>query len=150
MTGTLVHAFITTIPDYSDGLMYGLPCETISQVQWVQNSAARLMMRTRRFEHSSPVPWQLHWLPVPQRNILKYLDTDLSYAAWPVTKLSHESIEALYVNAHTLRSAKGNLLTVLPSRLIWQKVCSCDANIMEQSSIKQSTCWLCECFQEDA
>ena len=39
----------------------------IRRLQAVQNAAARLVTRTRRRDHISPVLLQLHWLPVYQR-----------------------------------------------------------------------------------
>ena len=70
---TLLHAFIATRLNYCNGLMYGLPRQTISQLQSAKNLAARLITRTRKFDHISPVLWQPHLLPVPQRTIFKIL-----------------------------------------------------------------------------
>ena len=73
VTETLVHTFITTKLNYCNGLMCGFPRRTIFQLQRVQNSAARLITRTRKFDRISPVLRQLHWLPVAQRVIFKIL-----------------------------------------------------------------------------
>ena len=46
-----------------------------SRLQRVQNTAARLITRTRKREHITPVLCSLHWLPVryrPQYKILVY------------------------------------------------------------------------------
>ena len=43
VTETVVHAFNSTRLDYCNGHMYGLSRQTISQLQRVQNSAARLI-----------------------------------------------------------------------------------------------------------
>ena len=43
----------------------------IDRLQNVQNSAARLIARRRKFDHITPVMKELHWLPVNQRIIYK-------------------------------------------------------------------------------
>ena len=48
-------------------LLYGVSHGNIRQVQSVQNAAARLLTAARRREHISPVPRQLHWLPIQSR-----------------------------------------------------------------------------------
>jgi len=58
-----VHAFITMV-DYCNGLLTGPPKKTIRQLQLIQNAAARILSRTRKYEHITPVLKSLHWLPV--------------------------------------------------------------------------------------
>uniref|UniRef100_A0A8C6KQ30 Reverse transcriptase domain-containing protein n=1 Tax=Nothobranchius furzeri TaxID=105023 RepID=A0A8C6KQ30_NOTFU len=70
---TVIHAFVTTRLDYCNALYIGVSASCISQLQRVQNAAARLLTGTRKFEHISPVLASLHWLPISFRIHFKIL-----------------------------------------------------------------------------
>jgi len=53
--------------DYCNSVLYGVTDNLIQRLQFVQNAAARLITRTGRCEHISPVLQELHWLPVRRR-----------------------------------------------------------------------------------
>ena len=61
---TLVHAFVTARLDYANALPYRLPQTTLQRLQRVQNCAARLVSRTRKYDRIMPVLQHLHWLPI--------------------------------------------------------------------------------------
>ena len=49
------------------------PATSIHRLKSTQNSAARLISRTPRYEHITPVLVQLHWLPITKRCLFKIL-----------------------------------------------------------------------------
>jgi len=72
-TKKLVHALVTSRLDYNNALLYGLPKKTIAPMQRVQNAAARLISKTRKRDHITPVLKDLHWLPVHLRTEYKMI-----------------------------------------------------------------------------
>ena len=56
--------FIKGRLDYCNSLLYGLPNTQISKLQRVLNAAARLVTSSCKFNHVTPVLYELHWLPV--------------------------------------------------------------------------------------
>ena len=72
-TERLVHAFVSSHLDYCNSLLAGLPNSHIAPLQRIQNTAARLVTRTKRTEHITPILQSLHWLPIQQRISFKIL-----------------------------------------------------------------------------
>ena len=72
-TERLVHAFISSKLDYCNSLLYGLPSTEVQKLQRIQNIAARLVVKAKRTDHTSPILRQLHWLPVSERISFKIL-----------------------------------------------------------------------------
>ena len=59
--------------DSCNSLLYGLPDLQISKLQRIQNSAARLVTRSRTYDHVTPILPNLHWLPIRSRIDFKIL-----------------------------------------------------------------------------
>ena len=70
---TLIHAYITSRLDYCNGLLYGLPTNLVAKLQSILNTAARLVTKTRKYEHITPVMINLHWLPIQYKIQFKLL-----------------------------------------------------------------------------
>ena len=70
---TMVQALVTSRLDHGNVLSHGLPNTTISVLQRVQNTAARIITRTPKRDHITPVLRKLHWLPVEKRLLYKVL-----------------------------------------------------------------------------
>ena len=72
-TQTLVHAFVTSRLDFCNSLFYGTPASVLSKLQSIQNAAARIVTKTSKYDHITPVLHSLYWLPVQYRIYYKIL-----------------------------------------------------------------------------
>ena len=57
---------------YCNSLLYGCRKMQFKKLQYVQNTAARIVTQTRKFVHITPVLIDLHWLPVSYRIVCLY------------------------------------------------------------------------------
>ena len=72
-TAQLIHALITTRLDFCNSISYNLPNNKIERLQRIQNPAARMLTRSPRRNHITPVLRELHWLRISDRIIFKIL-----------------------------------------------------------------------------
>ncbi len=63
----LINAFMTSRLDYCNALVGGCSACLINKLHMVQNAAARVLTRTRKYNHLSPVMSTLQWLPIKHR-----------------------------------------------------------------------------------
>ncbi|MBN3319353.1 CD80 protein, partial [Atractosteus spatula] len=59
----LINTFFSQI-DYCNALLTGVSKSTLNKLQYVQNSAARILTRSSASNHITPILKSLHWLPV--------------------------------------------------------------------------------------
>lgn len=69
----VLHALVFARLDYCNSLFSGLPNCATRSLQLVQNSAARILTRTSRYSHITPILASLHWLPIQTRADFKVL-----------------------------------------------------------------------------
>ena len=113
----IVHALITSRLDNNNSLLYGLlDCE-IKRLQRVQNNAARIVTRSKRREHITPVLRSLHWLPISSRIVFKILL--LTFKAINGHAPSYlTDLLVPYHPARQLRSSNSGSLTVPKTKLV--------------------------------
>ncbi len=107
----LVHAFMTSRLDYCNALLGGCPASSINKLQIVQNAAARVLTRSRKYDHITPILQSLHWLPIKFR---------ISYKILLLTYKSLNGLAPAYLNSllsrynptRSLRSQNSGLLVV--------------------------------------
>ena len=110
---TLIHAFVFSRIDYCNALFAGLPKKTTDRLQLVKNAAARVLTKTKKWEHITPVLKSLHWLPVTYRIDFKILL--IVYKALHGLAPSYLSdCVSRYEPARPLRSSTADLLDVPP------------------------------------
>ena len=80
---TLIHAYITSRLDYCNGLLHGLPTNIVAKLQIILNTAARLVIKTRKYEHITPVMINLHGYQSSTGFNLNYCSSNTNpYMAW--------------------------------------------------------------------
>ena len=72
-TKSLVNSLVTSRMDYCNALLYGIPKLLLDKLQRLQNTSARVITRTSRHAHITPVLKELHWIPVAHRIDFKIL-----------------------------------------------------------------------------
>ena len=110
VTKKMLRAFVLSRLDYCNQLLAGCPKYLLSKLRKVRNNAARLIFRTTRSAHVTPMLHSLHWLPIEQRIEYK-LSLIISHQA-PIylSELLH-----LYTPSRQLRSSADNRVFRIPS-----------------------------------
>ena len=105
----LINALVTIRIDYCNSLLYGLPDCSLSRLQRILNTAARILCKIPKFDHISKTLLDLHWLPIQQRILFKILI--LTYQAYHKTVPQYLcDLIMPYSNARCLRSDNMSLI----------------------------------------
>ena len=128
----LVVALVTSRLDYCNSLLNGLSQTHMLRLQCVQNTAARLICRIKKFEHISMSLQSLHWIPVVFRPRFKLLCIvfqalrgvgllylqELICPYHPTPSLHSQSKNLIYVPACRTASY-GNRLFTVETAILW-------------------------------
>uniref|UniRef100_A0A8C6NV41 Reverse transcriptase domain-containing protein n=1 Tax=Nothobranchius furzeri TaxID=105023 RepID=A0A8C6NV41_NOTFU len=113
---TVIHTFISSRLDYCNSLFTCLSRTSLSRLQVVQNACARLLIKSSKHTHITPLLLQLHWLPVNFRVHFKILV--LVYKALRGQAPSYiGDLLSPYTPSRSLRSSDQCLLVVQRTRL---------------------------------
>jgi len=96
---------------YNRGIsdLYGSSSMKIDKLQRVQNTLARVVSKTHRRDHITPVLADLHWLPVRYR--IEYKIALLAYKALTIPQPQCLSeLICLYETPRQLRPRRANIL----------------------------------------
>ena len=112
-TKTLLCAFVLSRLDYCNALLAGSPLSIIQKLQKVQNNAARLIFRSSRSAHVTPLFASLHWLTVEKR--IHYKIALFCFKALNNTSPSYISdLLRVYTPSRQLRSAADTRILRFP------------------------------------
>ncbi len=110
---TLVQALVISRLDYCNSIYAGLPLKDIHRMQLAHNSAARVISRTSRRTHITPVLTALHWLPIKKRCQYKILILTFK-CLHGTAPLYLRKLINWYTPARNLRSA--STTSIVPAR----------------------------------
>ena len=107
----LVNVLVISRLDYCNSILYGLPKQDLDKLQRIQDTTARLITGSKRYEHIKPALRELHWLPVESRIIFKVLliTFKIIHGLCPAYL---SSLLQLYQPQRSLRSSSKLLFTV--------------------------------------
>ena len=112
----LIHAFISSKLDYCNSLLYGIPKYLVCRLQRVENTAARIVTLTKKYDSITPIMFKLQWLPVHSRinfklPLLVYKALNGKALSYISSLLSHRKC------SRSSRSSGQELLTVPMAKL---------------------------------
>lgn len=108
---SLTQSMVISRMDYANVLLHNLPKTLLNRLQLVQNTCARLVSRTPRRDHITPVLIELHWLPVQYRTTYKVLLYTYKALHGQAPQYICDLVEE-YRPTRALRSASQSLLRV--------------------------------------
>ena len=129
---SLIVSMVLSRLDYGGATLACLPARLLDRLQSFQNTAARLVFRSRKYDHVTPLLLDLHWLRVPKRIMfrLAVLVYRCQHTRTCATVPCHELQRVADIKSRQrLRSASNSAL-VVPSSIHstigdprWQRKC---------------------------
>ena len=139
---TIIHALISCRLDYCNSLLYNIPTHKTDRLQRLQN--LRILTKSPRREHITPVLKSLHWLKIQDR---------ITYKIWMLTYKSYYNIAPTYLCELISRreSSVNTRLGADHDQLIMPPISKdCSNTFLERSFIYAAPCeWnkLSECIR---
>ena len=115
-THVTVHAYITSRMDQNNSLIANLPSSQLGRLQTIQNAAARMIMRAKKYDHVTPLLKELHWLPIEQRPVFKILLLTFKCLNGVGPEYLKDMLTP-YQPGRSLRSSNDSLLCIPKTRL---------------------------------
>ena len=121
----LVNSLVISQLDYCNSIYYGLPSYLILRLQRVQNTAARLISCSHKYDHITPVLIELHWLPIEYRLKFKILlhvfkvINNLS-PTYLTDLITHQPVPSRSLEMATAQRTRPRAVVGAPRRVAWQ------------------------------
>ena len=113
-TKTLLTFLVLSYLDYCNSLLSPISQQLIDKLQKVQHCSARLIFKTSKCTHVSPLLAKLRWLPIAQR--INYKISSLCYDVVSDTApLYMSDLLCLYVPFRSVRSSSDTCIFWIPT-----------------------------------
>ena len=111
----LANALVSSRLDYCNSLFTGTSKSNLLKLQRIQNTLARAITQTPKYEHITPVLKNLHWLPINQR--IDFKIGSIVYKVLHSDQPSYlRSLLTLQSHRHSTRSSDATTLTLSRTR----------------------------------
>ena len=114
---TLVQGLVISHLDYANAVLVGLPRYELNKLQRVQNIAAKLVLKKRKYDSATECRRELHWLPISARIDFKIILLVFKCLNNMAPSYLQSLIRLKTTNREGLRSSKDNLLLEVPFTL---------------------------------
>ena len=107
----LANSLVSSKLDYCNSLYNGISQANLNKIQRIQNTLARVVTNTSKFEHITPILKKLHWLPIKQR-----IDYELCLLTYKTLQIQQPTYlyNSLSFPSHALstRSSDSSVLSI--------------------------------------
>jgi len=110
-TTCLVNSIITSRLDFCNSTLSGITNDQLNRLQRIQNCAARVIFKKKKYDHITPILKELHWLPLEYR--IQFKLAVLAYRHFDGTLPPYLSrVLSTYQPSRSLRSSSEKLLKI--------------------------------------
>ena len=110
----MVNALITSRLDGLNSLLHDLPENLLNNLQVVQNNAARLIFKEKKYSHVTHLLKSLHWLPVTYR--IKYKINLITFKV--MHGLGPKYLEEMFVPYRPSRTLRSSSMAKLQTKVV--------------------------------